>query len=315
MPINAVIIPHIPTSVMRARVSRRHLARRSITKQCFFRPVCQCGDNPVDVLFGQRTARSGLWKPQAWEVQRRRIWQRQVKFGYSCTPCNCISSTILLAAAPPLPYPRQTKNAIKWASKWNEMRLHGAPPMTRHRPRRASPIINAAAMPRYESHALVVARSRHYLPAQAAQTADAAWEHRVYMSFADSSPWIRSLRGISPAFLPPLLALSWITAIVESCLVYHGSSYKRRCQSTRRTHWQRSRAVATRGSTPWCCATSGRTRSLHSASSSSRRTLRYTHRHIHLFPTPLCHLWIPTWPYIDCRDTKTNLINLTGTTM
>lgn len=98
MPINAVIIPHIPTSVMRARVSR---------------PVCQCGDNPVDVLFGQRTARSGLWKPQAWEVQRRRIWQRQVKFGYSCTPCNCISSTILLAAAPPLPYPRQTKNAIK----------------------------------------------------------------------------------------------------------------------------------------------------------------------------------------------------------
>uniref|UniRef100_A0A0E0HW21 Uncharacterized protein n=1 Tax=Oryza nivara TaxID=4536 RepID=A0A0E0HW21_ORYNI len=116
MPINAVIIPHIPTSVMRARVSRRRLARRSITKQCFFRPVCQCGDNPVDVLFGQRTARSGLWKPQAWEVQRRRIWQRQVQFGYSCTPCNCISSTILLAAAPPLPYPCRTKNAIKLIS-------------------------------------------------------------------------------------------------------------------------------------------------------------------------------------------------------
>nr|BAC15903.1 hypothetical protein [Oryza sativa Japonica Group] len=112
MPINAVIIPHIPTSVMRARVSRRRLAHRSITKQCFFRPVCQCSDNPVDVLFGQRTATSGLWKPQAWEVQRRRIWQRQVQFGYSCTPCNCISSTILLAAVPPLPYPRRTKNAI-----------------------------------------------------------------------------------------------------------------------------------------------------------------------------------------------------------
>lgn len=113
MPINAVIIPHIPTSVMRARVSRRRLAHRSITKQCFFRPVCQCSDNPVDVFFGQRTATSGLWKPQAWEVQRRRIWQRQVQFGYSCTPCNCISSTILLAAVPPLPYPRRTKNAIK----------------------------------------------------------------------------------------------------------------------------------------------------------------------------------------------------------
>uniref|UniRef100_A0A0E0AF90 Uncharacterized protein n=1 Tax=Oryza glumipatula TaxID=40148 RepID=A0A0E0AF90_9ORYZ len=115
MPINAVIIPHIPTSVMRARVSRRHLAHPSPSNASSIRFVsaaitqstCSSGSGPLDQVYGSL-------KPGRCNAVGS--GSGKCSLGTAAPPCNCISSTILLAAAPPLPYPRRTKNAIKLIS-------------------------------------------------------------------------------------------------------------------------------------------------------------------------------------------------------